>query len=80
MTALIIPAVFIAVFVFAAFKKVKIYDEFSKGVGEAVKYTVSLLPCLEAIFMMCAIFEASRLSAMLVNFLSHVFVALGIPK
>jgi len=42
MTALIIPAVFIAAFVFAAFKKVKIYDEFSKGVGEAVKFTVSL--------------------------------------
>ena len=80
MTALIIPAVFIAVFVFAAFKKVKIYDEFSKGVGEAVKFTVSLLPCLAAIFMMCAIFEASRLSAMLVNLLSPVFGALGIPK
>jgi len=80
MTALIIPAVFIAAFVFAAFKKVKIYDEFSKGVGEAVKFTVSLLPCLAAIFMMCAIFEASRLSAMLVNLLSPVFGALGIPK
>lgn len=80
MTALIIPAVFIAVFVFAAFKKVKIYDEFSKGVGEAVKFTVSLLPCLAAIFMMCAVFEASRLSAMLVNLLSPVFGALGIPK
>ena len=54
--ALIIPFVFIAVFGFAIFKKVKIYDEFSKGVGEAVKFTLSLIPCLAAIFMMCAVF------------------------
>ena len=73
--ALIIPFVFIAVFGFAIFKKVKIYDEFSKGVGEAVKFTLSLIPCLAAIFMMCAVFEASALT----KFLSPVFGFLGIP-
>lgn len=80
MTVFIIPAVFIIIFVYAAFKKVKIYDEFSKGIGEAVKFTFSLLPCLAAIFMMCAIFEASKLSALLINWLSPAFGALGIPK
>ena len=60
--ALIIPAVFIAVFAFALFKRVKIYDEFSAGVGDAVKFTFSILPCLAAIFMMCELFEASGLS------------------
>jgi len=80
MTVFIIPVVFVVIFVYAAFKKVKIYDEFSKGVGEAVKFTISLLPCLAAIFMMCAIFEVSRLSALLINWLSPVFGALGIPK
>lgn len=77
--ALIIPFVFIAVFGFAIFKKVKIYDEFSKGVGEAVKFTLSLIPCLSAIFMMCAVFEASGLADALTNFLSPVFGFLGIP-
>ena len=77
--ALIIPFVFIAVFVFAIFKKVKIYDEFSKGVGEAVKFTLSLIPCLAAIFMMCAVFEASGLADALTKFLSPVFGFLGIP-
>lgn len=48
----IIPAVFITVFGFALYKKVKIYDEFSAGVKEAVRFTVSLIPCLAAIFMM----------------------------
>lgn len=32
----VIPAIFLVVFVFAAVKKVKIYDEFSAGVKEAV--------------------------------------------
>ena len=80
MTVFIIPVIFIIIFIYAAFKKVKIYDEFSKGVGEAVKFTFSLLPCLAAIFMMCAIFEASKLSSLLINWLSPVFGALGIPK
>ena len=78
--ALIIPVVFIAVFGFAIFKKVKIYDEFSAGVGEAVRFTVSLIPCLAAIFMMCELFEASGLADWFTELLSPVFGALGIPK
>lgn len=78
--ALIIPVLFIAVLVFAMIKKVKIYDEFSAGVSEAVRFTLSLLPCLAAIFMMCELFEASGLSDKLSQFLSPVFGALGIPK
>jgi len=75
----IIPAVFIAVFGFAVYKKVKIYDEFSKGVGEAVQFTLSLIPCLAAIFMMCEVFEQSGLADALTKLLSPVFGFLGIP-
>lgn len=78
--ALIIPVVFIAVFGFAVFKKVKIYDEFSAGVKEAVKFTLSLIPCLCAVFMMCELFEASGLSDALTKLLSPLFGALGIPE
>jgi len=77
--AYIIPVVFIAVFGFAIFKKVKIYDEFTAGIGEAVKFTLSLLPCLAAVFMLCEVFEASGLAAAFTNLLSPVFGALGIP-
>ncbi len=77
--ALIIPAVFIAVFAFALFKRVKIYDEFSAGVGDAVKFTFSILPCLAAIFMMCELFEASGLSDWFTELLSPAAAALGIP-
>ncbi|MBD5583688.1 MAG: spore maturation protein [Clostridia bacterium] len=77
--ALIIPAVFLVVFGFALFKKVRIYDEFSQGVKEAVNFTISLIPCLATIFMMCEVFEASGLSDGLTKLLSPVFGFLGIP-
>lgn len=77
--ALILPFIFIIVFAFAVIKKVNVYDCFTEGVSEAVKFTVSLLPCLAAIFMMCALFEASGLSDLLTRLLSPVFDFLGIP-
>jgi len=78
--ALIIPIIFIAVFLFAAIKRVNIYDSFTEGVKSALKFTVSLLPCLAAIFMMCALFEESGLSDKLTALLAPVFGALGIPE
>lgn len=77
--ALLIPLIFIAVFAFAAVKKVKIYEEFSAGIGEALKFTLSLIPCLAAIFMMCELFEVSTLSDKLTKLLSPAFSCLGIP-
>ena len=77
--ALIIPVIFIAVFLFAVIKKVNVYDSFTEGIHSALKFTVSLLPCLAAIFMMCALFEASGLSDGLTKLLSPVFGFLGIP-
>ena len=77
--ALIIPIIFIFVFVFALVKRVNVYDSFTEGVSSAVKFTLSLLPCLAAIFMMCALFEQSGLSDALTKLLSPVFGFLGIP-
>lgn len=77
--ALIIPIIFIIVFVFALIKKVNIYDGFTEGIKSAFKFTVSLLPCLAAIFMMCAVFEVSGFADGLCRLLSPVFGILGIP-
>ena len=77
--ALIIPVIFIAVFIFAAVKKVNIYESFTEGIEEALKFTVSLRPCLAAVFMMCELFEVSNLSNMFTKWLSPVFGFLGIP-
>lgn len=78
--AVIIPVIFIFVFIFAAVKKVNVYESFTDGIKEAFNFTVSLLPCLAAIFMMCALFEESGLSNLLTRLLSPVFGFLGIPE
>ncbi len=78
--ALIVPVIFIAVFTFSAIKKVNIYESFTDGITEAFKFTVSLLPCLAAVFMMCELFERSGLSDLLTRWLSPVFGFLGIPE
>lgn len=78
--AAVIPVIFIAVFAFAAIKKVNIYASFSEGIKQALEFTFSLLPVLAAIFMMCALFETSGLSDALTKLLSPVFGFLGIPE
>ena len=78
--ALIIPAVFIIVFGAAAIKRVNVYNSFTGGVESAFKFTLSLLPCLAAVFMMCELFEASGLSALVIKALSPAFGFMGIPE
>ena len=77
--ALIIPALFLALFVYALIRRVKLYDCFTDGVKEAVPLVLSLFPYLAAILMLSELFERSGLSSMLTGFLSPAFKFLGIP-
>ena len=77
--ALIIPALFFALFLYALFKKVRLYDCFTEGVKEAVPLLLSIFPYLAAMLMLSELFERSGLSAALTQALSPVFSALGIP-
>ncbi len=77
--ALVVPALFLAVFVFAAIKKVKLYDCFTDGIKEAAPLVLSLFPYLAAILMLSELFERSGLSALVTGWLSPAFSFLGIP-
>lgn len=77
--AAVIPVIFIAVMAAAAVKRVNVYAGFSEGVEGALKFTLSLLPCLAAVFIMCELFEASGLSAMLVKAAAPAFEFMGVP-
>ena len=77
--ALIVPLLFLALFLYALVKKVKLYDCFTDGVKEAVPLLLSLFPYLAAMLMLSELFEASGLSAKLTSFLSPAFRFLGIP-
>ncbi|MDE7379621.1 MAG: hypothetical protein K2N14_01090 [Clostridia bacterium] len=76
----LIPLLFIAVFVYAAIKKVNIFSSFTRGTGEAVKFVFTLAPLLAGTFIMCELFERSHLSDAITNFLSPFFGALGVPS
>lgn len=78
--AFVIPALFIAVFVTAAVKRVNVYEGFTAGVKDALRFTANLLPCLAAIFIMCELFEVSGLSDLLTELLSPFFGFLGVPE
>lgn len=77
--ALIIPALFLALFVYALIRKVKLYNCFTDGVKEAVPLVLSLFPYLAAILMLSELFERSGLSGMLTDFFSPAFRFIGIP-
>ena len=78
--ALIIPIIFIAVIACAAVKRVNVYSGFTRGVEGAVKFVLSLLPCLAAVFMMCALFEESGLSELMIKLTSPAFSFFGVPE
>ncbi len=77
--AFLIPALFLALFLFALFKKVKLYDCFTEGIKEALPLAASLFPYLAAILMLSALFEQSGLSQRITAFLTPAFRVLGIP-
>ena len=78
-TALIIPLLFLVLFIYALFRRVKLYDCFTEGVKGAVPLVVSLFPYLVSILILSELFEQSGLSARLTQALSPLFSFLGIP-
>ena len=77
--ALIIPLLFIALFLYALIKRVKLYDAFTNGVKGAVPLVLSLFPYLAAILMLSELLEQSGVSAYITGFFAPVCKALGIP-
>ena len=57
--ALIIPALFFALFLYALLKKVRLYDCFTEGVKEAVPLLLSIFPYLAAMLMLSELFDRS---------------------
>lgn len=77
--SLVIPLLFLGVFLYAAFKKVKLYDSFARGIAEVLPLLHSLFPYLAAIFLLTQLMEASGLSQAITSLLSPLFSCLGVP-
>lgn len=80
LVSLIIPAIFIALFVYSSIKKVKVYDAFCLGVKKALKTVYTVVPYIATVIMMTELFSASGLSDKLSQNLSPVFKLIGIPE
>ena len=76
----IIPFIFILIILYAATKKVKIYDSFCKGTLNGLKTVTSILPYLVTVFIMTELFTFSGISNSFIKFLSPVFKLFGIPS
>lgn len=77
--SIVIPLLFIALFLYALIKKIKLYDCFTDGIKEAAPLVLNLFPYLAAVLMLSELFERSGLSDALTTFLAPAFRALGIP-
>ncbi len=77
--SLVIPALFLLLFGYALFRRVRLYDCFTDGIKEAVPLILSVFPYLAAILMLSELFERSGLSSQLTALLAPLFRALGVP-
>ena len=80
MSALIFPLLFLGVFAFALFKKVRLFDAFSGGVKGALPLLASLFPSLAAVLILSELFSQSGLSELLARLLSPALNFFGIPE
>ena len=78
--ALSIPLIFLLSFLYAALKKVKVYDHFVSGAGKAIPLIVSIFPYIAAVTILARLLTASGLEEKILHFLSPVFRFLGVPQ
>lgn len=75
----IVPLLFLALFVYALIRRVKLYDCFTEGVKEAAPLILSIFPYLAAILILSSLFETSGLAKIISDFLTPCYRLLGIP-
>ena len=80
MSAYILPVLIVALFIYARFKKVNVYNTFVSGAKNSIDLVFSIFPYILAILIAVALFKASGLSLMLTKLLSPIFNSLGIPS
>lgn len=78
--ALIVPCLFLFSFLYALFKKVKVYDSFTEGIKGAIPLIVSVFPYVAAVVMLSKLLEVSGLKASITEWISPAFAFLGVPE
>lgn len=79
MTAYIIPSVIFFMILYAAIKKVPVYDSFVEGAKDALHLVYTIFPYICAIFICIQLFKVSGLAKLLSDLLAKPLSLLGIP-
>ncbi len=78
--ALLVPAIFLASFIFALFKKVRVYDSFTAGMKGAIPLITSIFPYIASVTMLSLLLQVSGLERKMTEWLSPVFSFFGVPE
>lgn len=78
--SLIIPLIFIFSFVFAAVKKIKIFDAFTDGVKGAIPLVLSVFPYLVTATLLFELLSVSGLEKYLIELARPIAAWLGVPS
>lgn len=78
--ALLVPAIFLASFIFALFKKVRVYDSFTAGMKGAIPLITSIFPYIASVTMLSLLLQVSGLEGKMTEWLSPVFSFFGVPE
>lgn len=79
MSVYFIPILLIITFVYAAIKKVPLYDSFAEGIKDSLKLVVSIFPYICAMFICLELFKISGLSTICSKAFAPIFRWLGLP-
>jgi spore maturation protein B len=74
-----IPALIIFVIVFAAFKKVRVYEKFVEGAKEGFNVGVKIIPYLVAMLVAIGIFRAGGAMEILASIFAPITKLIGMP-
>lgn len=78
--AYLIPVLFLLSFVYAAVKRVNVYDAFLRGVKQSPPLVLSVFPYVAAVSALAALFEKSGLQAIFVQKAAPVCALVGVPS
>ena len=80
MSSYVIPSLIVALIIYGAIRRVKIYDAFIEGAKKALPLVVSLFPYIAAVFLMCKAFDVSGLNSALIDLLTPFYSFFGVPE
>ena len=76
----IIPSIAVAVFVYAAIKRVDVFEAFCEGAADGMKTCIDILPALVLLLVCIGMFRASGAVEALTTLLKPLCSAIGFPS